>query len=133
MINREFVRDNNVFIRSGECLRCGKCCYAYDRVEEPREIIPCKDLSYDEKGIASCGREGINKPQICIECPIYPHQCTFNEAIAGCGYTWTVNPALSKTEALEKFNRICDLCDRKPCPYFNDLIGEINTLTDVSP
>lgn len=129
MVEIEFIKDNSIFIRSGSCLRCGKCCIAYDKHPlEGGKKIPCKHLSFDEKGIATCAIHEEKRPQVCIDNPIYPTPCMVPDAKETCGYTWVVNDKLIKANALDKFNKLCDLCHRKAgCVYYNTITNEVNT------
>jgi len=122
-----FIKDNNIFIRSGSCNRCGMCCSSiYDKHPDLGGVkIPCSHLSFDGKGLATCDiHEGV-RPQICIDNPIYPTACMVPEAIESCGYSWKVNSELKKEDALKMFDRICSLCYR-PCTWKDEVIKEIN-------
>jgi hypothetical protein len=124
----QFIKDNSIFIRSGSCLRCGKCCIAYDKHPlDGGKKIPCKDLVFDEKGLATCLIHESVRPSVCVENPIYPTPCMVPDAKDTCGYSWVVNDKLTKTEALEKFNKLCDVCHRKKeCLYYDEIVGDIN-------
>lgn len=121
-----FIIDNSIFIRSGECKQCGECCIAYDKHPlEGGKRVPCKHLVgnlcevHDQKATI-CPIAEMN--------PIYPTPCMVPDAVKTCGYSWVVNDKLTKAEALEKFNRLCDMCHRKAgCEYYNTIINEVNT------
>ena len=129
MVEVEFIKKNSIFVRSGSCLRCGKCCIAYDKHPlEGGKKVPCKHLVFDDKGIATCLIHESVRPSICVENPIYPTPCMVPDAIETCGYSWVIDPKLKRSEALSKFNNLCDLCHRKlGCAFYNEIIGKINT------
>lgn len=125
----DFIKENSIFVRSGECLRCGKCCQVYDKPsKEGGTLRFCNSFHYDKNNIGVCERQGINKPQICIDCPIYPHECTAPYCIDTCGYSFEINKELSKQEALAMFNAICEGCDRYPCDFHHETIKNIEEL-----
>lgn len=63
--------------RSGNCLRCGRCCHA---------SIKCQHLEYDEKGLSLC-KVYDQKPRLCS---LYPYNETdyFDHLRDTCGYKY---------------------------------------------
>lgn len=120
-----FIINNSIFIRSGSCLQCGKCCYAYDENYMDGTVKrACHNLSGT---ICLVHNQKAEVCQIALLNPIYPTQCMVPEANDTCGYSWVVNDKLTKVEALEKFNRLCDICNRKDsCDFYDEVIKEIN-------
>lgn len=81
----EYV-DEQLEKREGECRRCGSCCQMSWR---------CRNLSYDEDGLAICKIHGI-KPRgsYCVDFPIN-EKCLNDRKLSGfdhnCGFSWPKN------------------------------------------
>ena len=118
-----FITDNNIFIRSGSCNKCGKCCWIFDN--HPLEggvRKPCKHLDGKLCSVHD------QKAEICIIAemnPIYPTICMVSDAVDTCGYSWIINTGFSRKKALLKFKTICETCYKYPCEYHHTIIKEI--------
>lgn len=118
-----FLINNNIFIRSGSCNQCGECCIVVDKILGTR-TERCPHL---EGKICSIHEQENKLPPICEMIPIYPHECMIPDAVDCCSYSWVLDNKLTKTEALEKYNRLCDTCYRKEsCLFYDKVIEEIN-------
>lgn len=105
---REFIEKTCLFIRHGECKRCGKCCiFITDKGQKP-----CEHLTYDND-IAICNIYD-NRPTSCKDFPLTPprlHQD--HDYFNDCGYTWELDTSLTKDEALERLSIQCGNCHNK--------------------
>lgn len=118
---KKYLEDHPIFIRSGECVRCGECCKG------------CPNLSYDKDGLAVCDMYE-ERPQVCKDTPLYPlwsqwgHNADKDrtDRFSKCGYRWELNPEYSYTEIQEVLDYICD----NFCVVPENCRGKKITITD---
>ena len=129
MVDYEFIKANNIWVRHGECSRCGKCCYVYHKRDTEAGRIPCEHLEFNNEGLAVC-KLGDNKPQICKDFPLYPFREADKDFFKDCTYYWELDISLSKEEALERLNKICTiLCtleSKESCVEREITVNQIN-------
>jgi len=123
----EMVRDNNPFMREGQCNRCGKCCHFIIN-RETRERVPCEFLRYD--GNTAVCLIYKTRPQNCKDHPVLPYKTEEDkEWYKDCGYTFRANIELEKQEALDRLNLKCYFCPtqkyQEACKLRIELIEDI--------
>jgi len=123
----DMVKDNNPFIITGSCKRCGKCCYFLDkRPELGGTRKPCEHLSFDAEGLAVCNIYE-NRPDICRDFPQVRNredEDWFND----CGYTIVMGLDDETHTRLNELNILCHDCNvenLEECQARIDAIREI--------
>jgi len=109
----ENIKNKFCFIRSGECKRCGKCCYVWkgsDKIGIERS--PCEHLEFNESGLAVC-KLGDDKSEGCKEFPMRPIAIGYDkEYFKDCGYSFKLRTDVTKEELLDNLEYICSLCEQ---------------------
>ena len=106
------VKENNPWKKAGECIRCGKCCYVYDKhPKKGGKRIACEHLRFENE-IAVCDIYE-DRPETCSEFPLIPYLSKQDkEWFKGCGYYFTTNIEEETHEAIKKLNIYCNLCKK---------------------
>lgn len=99
-----------LYIRKGECKRCGSCCSYIDKEGKKQ---PCKYLSFDKDGLAICSIYE-TRPNRCRDFPPKPD---VTHKHPECGYYFEIDTSLKYDTAIARLDDMCAICifDKANC------------------